>query len=355
MLQCLNSQHANITTTNTRLMILLCRYYRKVQACSRELNALPERVAYENMKSRIHSLKSELSEATDEEKSREGMDKEDMQTLLLKFAKLLSEPKLGFEAQKQYQYRVGRDTLFLGVVKIEEPDIRILNILKEPKELVISIPVDSVITIDDDDGDIDKPLHIGGEYYLFGTAELFCPERNDCEPMDFSPTSTRSAQRDLISLLHRDARNRAFTVSQPVIPTSVVLRGTSEETLSDIVKCFDLSELVRDCHYPIQNQPLAETPKRLAENGLVLRDYQRASLQWLIDKECNLTGMGSSGELWSRRRGLGGGDGGVYYYCELTGSLVKDIFNYSSDVDQKGKFLLVLSYLGILGIVAIAL
>ena len=217
----------------------------------------------------------ELSEAIDKEKSCKGMDKEDMQTLLLKFAKLLSEPKLGFEAQKQYQYRVGRDTLFLGVVKIEEPDIRILNILKEPKELVISIPVDSVITIDDDDGDIDKPLHVGGEYYLFDTAKLFCPERNDCEPMDFSPTSTRSAQRDLISLLHCDARNCGFTVSQPVIPTSVVLQGTSKETLSDIVKCFDLLELVRDCHYPIQNQPLAETPKRLAENGLVLRDYQQ--------------------------------------------------------------------------------
>lgn len=119
-------------------------------------------------------------------------------------------------------------------------------------------------------------------------------------------------------MLRRDSRNSAFVVSEPVIPSSIVLQGTTDETLSDIVKCFDLSELVRDCHYPNQDQPLAD-PKRLSENGLVLRDYQKASLQWLIDKECNPTGIGSSGELWSRMRGLDIDDG--YFYYELTGSL----------------------------------
>ena len=102
--------------------------------------------------------------------------------------------------------------------------------------------------------------------------------------------------------------------------------------MSNIVKCFDLSELVRDCHFPIQDQPLVETPKRLSENGLVLRNYQKALLQWLNDKEFNLTGLGSRGELWARMRGLEVDDG--YFYCDLTGLIVKDIFNYNADVVQ---------------------
>ena len=302
-------------------------YYKKVQACSRKLNSLPQKRAYESAKSQLDSLNLELIEARNEENERVFHENTDRKNLLLKFAKLLSEPRLTFERSPQYATRAGRNSLFLGMVKIEEPGVRVLNILKEPTELIIPIPVDSI-----DKNDDNNIIRTGAEYYLFGTAELFCPERNDYTPMDFSPTSTRTAQRDLMSMLRRDSRNSAFVVSQPVIPSSVVLRGTTNETLSDIVKCFDLSELVRDCHYPIQDQPLAETPKRLSENGLVLRDYQKASLQWLIDKECNLTGIGSSGELWSRMRGLDIDDG--YFYCELTGSLLKEIFNYNSDVGQ---------------------
>lgn len=305
-------------------------YYKKVQACSREMNSLPQKRAYENAKSRLDSLNLELIEARNEYNDQGFHENTDRKNLLLKFAKLLSEPRLTFETSPQYLSRAGRNPLFLGIVKIEEPGVRVLNILKEPTELLIPIPVDSVIAIDENDDN--NIIRTGAEYYLFGTAELFCPERNDYTPMDFSPTSTRTAQRDLMSMLRRDSRNSAFVVSQPVIPSSVVLRGTTNETLSDIVKCFDLSELVRDCHYPIQDQPLAETPKRLSENGLVLRDYQKASLQWLIDKECNPTGIGSSGELWSRMRGLDIDDG--YFYCELTGSLLKQIFNYNSDVGQ---------------------
>jgi SNF2 family DNA or RNA helicase len=306
-------------------------YYRKVQACSLELTALPETRAYESAKSRYDSLKLELNEARDEYNDRGFHDESDRKNLLLKFAKLLYEPRLDFEAASQYLSRAGCNPVFLGVVKIDEPDVRVLNILKEPTELLIPILTDSSITIDDDDDN--EAVQPGAEYYLFGTSELFCPDRNDCTPMDFSPTSTRTAQRDLMSMLRRDGRNSAFEVFKPVIPSSVVLRGTTDETLSDIVKCFNLSELVRDCHYPIQDQPLAETPKRLSENGLVLRDYQKASLQWLMDKECNPTGIGSSGELWARMRGLEVDDG--YFYCELTGSLVKEIFNYNADVVQK--------------------
>ena len=138
-------------------------------------------------------------------------------------------------------------------------------------------------------------------------------------------------------MICRDPRNECLQVTKPVVPASVARRGTTEEalTLSEVVKCFDLSELVRDCHYPVQGQPAAETPKRLADNGLVLRDYQKSSLQWLLDKERNVSGMGSAGELWSRMRGLGAGGEASYFYCELTGSFVKQIFDYNSDVKQK--------------------
>jgi len=144
-------------------------------------------------------------------------------------------------------------------------------------------------------------------------------------------TGTRSAQRDLMAMLSRDSRNNAFQVSRPSVPSSVVLRPNTEERLADVTKKFDLSELVRDCHYPISNQPSADTPKLLADNGLILRDYQKTSLQWLLDKENNPTGIGSSGELWSHRRS---GDKS-FFYCELTGTIVKNIFNYNEDVQQK--------------------
>jgi len=171
---------------------------------------------------------------------------------------------------------------------------------------------------------------------VFGAAELFCSERNDYLPMDFSPTSVRSAQRDLIEMLLRDPRNSRLQVTAPSVPTSVCLRGSgTNEALSEMTKCFDLSELVRDCHYPIQDQPLMDTPKRLADNGLVLRDYQKTSLKWLVDKENNPSGMGSSGELWHRMRGLGNNGNNSFFFCDLTGSICGDIFDYRSDVDQK--------------------
>jgi hypothetical protein len=99
-----------------------------------------------------------------------------------------------------------------------------------------------------------------------------------------------------------------------------------------VAKCFDLSELVRDCNCPL-NMPKAQTPKQLADNGLVLRDYQQASLQWMLDKENNPTGMGLGGELWHRMQFLDGT--GDFYYCEVTGSFIKDIFDFKSDAEQQ--------------------
>ena len=76
------------------------------------------------------------------------------------------------------------------------------------------------------------------------------------------------------------------------------------------------------------------TPLRLAQHGFELQSYQKTSLQWLIDKERNPSGMGTAGELWFRMRGRNGSGNQTFFYCELTRSIVTNIFNYSSDIDQ---------------------
>ena len=123
--------------------------------------------------------------------------------------------------------------------------------------------------------------------------------------------SIRVAQKQLVSMLL--CTNQSVLVTLPSVPSSVRLRG--DENLQEVSKCFDLSELVRDCNCPL-NMPKAPTPKRLADHGLILRDYQQASLQWMLDKERNTTGMGFAGELWSRMRFLDGS--GDFFFCELT-------------------------------------
>ena len=284
-------------------------------------------VAYRNSGhgNEVRELMEDLEEANRDENGRPAMETEDRKQLLLNFAALLCEPKKSFETRAQYLSRMECPPVFLGIVKMEDADIRVLNVLKEPTQLVLSIPISNTT----------DAMESGMEYYLFGTKELFSIDRNDYTPMDFSPTSTRTAQRDLMAMLQRDPRNSTLHLSPAAIPSSVSLRGTNRETLGDVVKCFDLSELVRDCHYPIQNQPKTETPQRLADNGLELRDYQKTSLQWLLDKENNPSGIGSHGELWARKRGVSGGSSVGYYYSHLTGSLIREIFNYEADVEQK--------------------
>ena len=295
------------------------------------MDQVPEKAMLQNAKGRLATLKEDLNQAIGEDKERPRSDEDDRRQLLLGFANLLSEPKLDFELVKQYSIRKDFKAMFLGVVKLEEADIRVINLLKEPTELVLTIPVDAVVCIDLEEHENEAT---GAEYYLFGTDKLFCIERNDTLPMDFSPTSMRTAQRDLMAILRRDPRNHATVVSKPTVPTSVAIRGTSEDRLGDLNKYFDLGELVRDCNYPVDNMPTAETPERLAENGLELRNYQKTSLQWLLDKETNASGLGTSGQWWSRMRGLNENGAQTFYYCELTGSILLNIFNYASDVDQ---------------------
>ena len=127
---------------------------------------------------------------------------------------------------------MGCDPLFLGIVKVEEPDVRGLNILRELTESVLSIPVNSTLVNDAESGSAGWST-----IYL----ELLCSyvqKRNDYAPMDFSPTSTKTAQRDLIVMLRRDPRNNSLDVTQPMVH-SVSPQGTEEETLSEVIKCFD--------------------------------------------------------------------------------------------------------------------
>ena len=310
-------------------------WYNKIQRYRRETDALPEFVEKNAANEKVASLQQELKTSEANEKDMTVVNEDERRSLLLNFATLLSEPRLDFETAKSYGVRKGLSPLFLGVVKPRDShDVQVLNILKEPTELIIIVPINESINEDDDINA--GAIESGVEYYLWGTTELFSSDRNDCLPMDFSPTSVRSAQKDLIAMLLRDPCNSSLQVSAPSLPSSVCLRGSgTDEMLGQMSKCFDLSELVRDCNYPIQDQPFLDTPKRLADNGLELRNYQKTSLKWLVDKETNPTGMGSSGELWHRMRGFGGNDQHGFFFCDLTGSILLDIFNYRSDVDQK--------------------
>jgi hypothetical protein len=121
--------------------------------------------------------------------------------------------------------------------------------------------------------------------------------------------------------------NKDMLVSSPSLPPTVKVR-----TVPD-TRCFDLSELVRDCDVDL-DLPREPTPAVLAAKGLQLRDYQESSLRWMLDKETESVGLGLAGELWHRLRFLGAGSG-EFFYCDLTGSWSLDIFDYRDDVDQK--------------------
>jgi len=295
----------------------------KLESCLQELRLAREPLA--RVENEFKDAENDYKQAKEEEKNRPRLDDEERKMFLSEFATIEGAGILDFETIKQCTVRLGEIPIFLGVIQVEEPDVQILNMLVEPTELIMVVPTQPFGESQD--------ITVGKEYYLFGKADLFCSDRDDFLPMDFShTTSIRKAQRHLISMLLRDPRNESLQTSRTVVPASVELRGSSQEHLSAISKCFDLSELVRDCNYPIQNKPIAPTPKRLGDKGLVLRDYQQASLQWMIDKENDQTGLGFGGELWSRMRSLD--DKSEFFYCELTGSIIKNIFDFRSDVDQ---------------------
>ena len=274
-----------------------------------------------------------VNKAKEELRLHENYCTEEKNGMLLDFAALQGECQLPFETKKQFKERENDRPLFLGVVTLTAADILYINLLTEPTELVLVIPKEDVKYT------ANFEVESGKEYYLFGTSKLFSKEKEDILPINLTrvSSSVRNAQRELISILLRDPRNAYIQVSKPVVPNSVSTRGMGGEDESAVRKCFDLSELVRDCNYPIENQPAVETPKALADLGLELRDYQKCSLKWMIDKEQNPSGLGSAGEIWSCFRTLDADSStrSYYYYCNLTGSIVQKIFDYRTDVQQK--------------------
>ena len=222
----MESQRALADASNDRI----ARLGREIKSI-KELAEREQATLSDSTKRRLSALRQEFKQAKEEEKERPKIDEEDTRQMLLGFAKLLAEPRLEFELIKEYQARLNKEPVFLGVVKARDQDVMALTVLREPTELLISIPVSSsVISIDV------ESIEGGKEYYLFGTSELFCSQRDDDTPMDFAKTSTRTAQRALMAMLLRDSRNDGLQVTQAVIPSSVSLRGTSEERLGDIVK-----------------------------------------------------------------------------------------------------------------------
>ena len=138
------------------------------------------------------------------------------------------------------------------------------------------------------EGEYLDEFDVNATYAVFGRKAFFDKNRDDEMPIDRN--GKRDAQRRLFSLLLQNDANRGLVVSEPHCPPSVRLRDSSAS------RCFDLSELVRDCNCDLDlaREP---TPPSMEENGLKLREYQQSSLRWMLDKERETTGLGNAGEL----------------------------------------------------------
>ncbi len=184
--------------------------------------------------------------------------------------------------------------------------------LREPDELIFTVPFDG--------NDMEpKPSK---SYAVYARATLFDKKRDDELPWK----GVRGAQRRLFQML--TFFNPWSIVRRASIPSSVRVRS-NENT-----KCFDLSELVKDCDVDLDLLPREPTPSKLQAGGLVLRDYQQSSLRWMLDKENEESSLGIAGELWHRMQFLDQTPRD-YYVCELTGSFALNIFEYKEDVQQK--------------------
>ena len=282
------------------------------------------KASLEVAKARLLDCQNTLDAAMKEEKDLQK--NEELERFEREYAALLKKPQLPSETRQMFCEREFEPKL-LGFVKIvDQEDLSSLYSLEEADSLIFTVP------LGDNTGEGNEPddFLLGGEYAIFARSALFDTKRDNELPM--VPSGTRDAQKRLMMMLLVDPRNSACSVvvSRPSIPNSVKLRGEDNER-EDASKCFDLSELVRDCNCDL-DMPRAPTPARLAENGLTLRDYQQASLQWMLDKENERESIGLAGELWSQMQTI---DGETYYFCDLTGTFSFDIFDYSSEANQK--------------------
>ena len=139
-------------------------------------------------------------------------------------------------------------------------------------------------------------------------AALCDPNRDFALPLG---DPVRTAQRKLFALLlaHPDAN--ALSVSRPSVPSTVRVRGstgnelqaTDNDETNTPSPLFGLPALVRDCNVDL-DLPQEPTPPVMARHGRELRDYQRASLRWLLDKEREAV-MGALTWPWDWRASCG--------------------------------------------------
>ena len=165
------------------------QYYQKAIRCSREMKNLDEERHLMDAKKRLSTLTDELSELQNEQLSQTEQAEADRRRIETNFAKLLSSPQLDWEKKKEYENRQGCAPLFLGVVIVQDADeVRLLNVLKEPVELIVTIPINHSAESDS------RELLIGSECYIFGAADLFCSDRDDQVPMDFGEYAIHSGR-----------------------------------------------------------------------------------------------------------------------------------------------------------------
>eukprot|EP00729_Bicosta_minor_P017136 gene17136-11195_t len=204
--------------------------------------------------------------------------------------------------------------------------------------LLYKLETDHVLFVPETETGVSKPdewkLQPGRAFIIFGREWLFSADNDDETPL--TGTGIRDAVRLMMALLGPvKAGGTSMVVKAAATPTSVRTRDEAAPPRA----AFDLAELVRDCNVPL-DLPQEPTPAQMAANGLALRDYQQASLQFMIDKELagGDGGMGVNGELWSRMRFLDAGCSSyhdpdskncTYFYCELTGSIRDNIFDHT--------------------------
>lgn len=277
--------------------------------------------AVKTLKAKLAATKESLAESQRDVKALSSSETEEHFRIEAEYAALLNEPQLKDESNAAYKRREFPPR-YIGMVHLDDDTgVLAMNMLSEPDELVIAVPVG-------DEEDFEP--RVGGTYGVFARAALFDKKRDDELPME--KNGVRDAQRRLFQLLSSHDNNKAMIVTRPSIPPTVKLR--SDDEIENATRCFDLSELVRDCNVDL-DLPKEPTPASMEANGLELRDYQQSSLRWMLDKEKERTGLGLAGELWHRLRFLDPIASEQYFYCELTGSFALDIFDYRADAEQK--------------------
>ena len=285
--------------------------------------------ARKNAHGALVTFQEELAEVPVERASRPQQEAAEVHALNKEYWSLLDEPRKPFETDAEYSKREAAPKLLGELTLAHDRDVTMMLMLCEPEELVIFLPLPQSdglpVQVEPVSGL--AILKSGSTYAVFARPKFFCRDRDDETPVN-SPS--RDALRRLMSLLLENPMNEQVIVSQPRIPSSVRVRAEAVGA----TELFDLSALVRDCNVPM-DLPSESTPPRMAEHGLQLRDYQQSSLRWMLDKECEPVGLGSMGEIWWRLRFLGNDATSEYFYCELTGSVALDIFDFRLDVGQK--------------------